>query len=116
MTTIGPETTADLFFQINWSSDHVIHTEAYSGLSVNFWRDMMPRRLYEQLMGARTGDQIQLQIHSKDLLPQDTSAGPITIKRRQVDACHLTDEPLHPRIGRFYPKGILPEAKWQKRF
>ncbi len=107
MTTIGPETTADLFFQINWSSEQAVHTEAYSGLSVNFWRDIIPRRLYDNLMGARTGDQIELQITSKELLPPGTKASPAIIKRAQFDSGRKLSEPLQPRLGRFYPKGLL---------
>jgi hypothetical protein len=109
MTTIGPETAADLFFQINWSSGQAIHTEAFSGMSVNFWRDIMPRRLYDRLMGSQTGDQIQIQLSSKDLLPQNTSPGPVTIKRMQFDPARVMNEPLEPRFGRFYPKGVLKD-------
>ena len=53
MNTIGSKSVADLFFQLNWSSAEVRHTDAYAGLSVNFWRDLLPRRLKSELANKR---------------------------------------------------------------
>ena len=110
MIVIGPETTADLFFQLDWSSGQAQHTEALSGFSVNFWRDILPRRLYEELMGAQTGDQVQLHLSSEELLAQNNWHASDTIERRQFDAQALFGEPLQPRMGRFYPKGVLKDV------
>ena len=60
MNRIDTDTTADLYFQLNWSSQGVQHGDAYSGHRVNFWRDILPEQLYENLMGRYTGDVIQI--------------------------------------------------------
>ena len=68
MSRIDIETTADLYFQLNWSSRDVRHTDAFSGYRVNFWRDILPERLNEELMGRQTGDLVHLQLTAQELL------------------------------------------------
>jgi hypothetical protein len=109
MNRIRPENNADLFFQINWSSKGANHTDAYSGLAVNFWRDILPSRLHEDLLGARTGDTIELTMPAAELFDACDQPKPLVIGRNQFDAGRVSDAALQPRTGRFYPKGILKD-------
>ncbi len=109
MHTISLDTTADLFFQINWSSPGVQHTDAYAGIQVNFWRDIMPGRPYENLQGKTPGDRVQLELLSDQLLEDADKQDLITIDRGQFDVQHIGKTALQPRTGRFYPKGLLKD-------
>lgn len=109
MNQIGPKNNADLFFQINWASTEADHTDAYAGLAVNFWRDILPSRLYEGLLGARTGDTIELAMPVSELYEACARSKPLVIDRHQFDPGRHRDAALQPRTGRFYPKGMLKD-------
>lgn len=109
MHTIGPDTTADLFFQINWNSPAVRHADACAGLRVNFWRDIIPRPIFENLQGKSTGDMIQLEMTSDHLLNADDRQDLRTINRNQFDANRIRRPAIEPASGRFYPKGVLKD-------
>ncbi len=109
MLTIRSDAIADMFFQINWSSSGVQHTEAYAGLQVNFWRDILPGRLSDHLQGKKPGDTVQLELQSDLLLGTTAKQDLRTIARRQFDARGFNNATLQPRPGRFYPKGLLKD-------
>jgi SAM-dependent methyltransferase/FKBP-type peptidyl-prolyl cis-trans isomerase 2 len=109
MQTIQADTTADLFFQINWDSSGVRHTDAYAGLQVNFWRDIVPGRLCAELQGKRPGDAVRLGLPSSELLDAAAKQDLKTIDRRQFDARRFHNTNMEPRTGRFYPKGLLKD-------
>ncbi len=109
MQTIQADTTADLYFQINWASSGVRHTDAYTGHQVNFWRDIMPGRLCAQLQGKKPGDAVQLGLPSDELLDAAGKQDLRTIDRRQFDARRFHNTNMEPRPGRFYPKGLLKD-------
>lgn len=109
METIGMHTTADLFFQIRWSSPEVHHTDAYAGRQVNLWRDMMPGPLYNDLLGKAPGDVVQLELEADQLMDSSDGRDLKTITRHQFDIKRIGMEHLQPRTGRFYPKGLLKD-------
>lgn len=110
MNRISSQTTADLFFQFNWSGDGVQHTDAFAGHRVNFWRDMMPQRLVEALMGKRSGDLVGLSISLDELLGVTSTREVRTIDHRQFDSSRISKTSYQARLGRFYPKGILADV------
>jgi len=109
MQKIKSDTSADLFFQINWSSPGARHSDAYAGIQVNFWRDIMPDRLYENLQGRTPGDMVQLELPSDEGLQDMDKQDVRTIDRRQFDTQRIHKAALQPRFGRFYPKGLLKD-------
>ena len=72
MVPIGPNTTADLFFQLTWHSPNVRHTDAYAGHAVNFWRDLLPRRVYADLMEHLPGDRLESGIVGVNIIDSGT--------------------------------------------
>jgi SAM-dependent methyltransferase len=109
MQTIKPDTTADLFFQINWSSPGARHSDAYAGIQVNFWRDILPGRLYENLQGRTPGDMVQFELPSDEVLEDFDKQDLRTIDRGQFDTQRIHKAALQPCRGRFYPKGLLKD-------
>ena len=108
MTRIGKDTLADLVFQLNWESACAHHSDTYAGQSVNLWRDMLPRQLYDRLLGKSQGESLQLSLSPQDLLEagfEDVR----TISQNQFDARHPGLPVLQPKSGRFYPKGLLKD-------
>ena len=107
MMTIGHETVSDLFYQIKWSDGETRHTDAYCGHMVNFWRDLLPNRLKEMLIGKRTGDQLKVDFDPGELFKNGEGTHLVTFNKNQFDPVRINVPGLTPRMGRFYPKGVL---------
>lgn len=107
MNRITPNSVADLIFKIKWESSGARHCEAYAAKKVNFWRDMLPEPLADELMGKLPGDQIGCNFDAGDLFKEDNSPQISYIKRHDFDPGRLALTHCIPRMGRFYPKGIL---------
>lgn len=110
MNRITTDTLADLFFQINWNSEGVKHTDAYAGRHVNIWRDHLPRRLYQTLLNKASGDQFTLDLAPGELMEGHHRSNLKLIKSDQFDTTRIGTEPKAPRMGRFYPKGALKDV------
>ena len=50
MNIITDDSLADIEFQLRWKSNEAEHNESFF-TKVNFWRDILPQGLYEQLQG-----------------------------------------------------------------
>jgi hypothetical protein len=109
MNRITSESVADLFFQLDWHSADAAHTECHAGRKVNFWRDLLPARLRTELMNKEPGDQVSLDFGPGELVPA-AHAGPLTLAGNQFDPLRVAQEPMTPRLGRFYPKGLLKDV------
>jgi SAM-dependent methyltransferase len=107
---IRPNTTVDLFFQLQWRSHGVVHTDNYSARSVNLWRDIVPRRLIKQLIGKHSGDSVQLSMSTGEMLDANLRSDMMEIEHRQFAPEQDAAPDLLPRSGRFYPKGILKDV------
>lgn len=110
MNRIRKNTTADLFFQLNWSSRDVVHTDAFSGHQANFWRDLLPPQINESLIGKQSGDMVNATLSTGDLLGNHGNCDFQTIRRKQFCGSRINRDDLRPRIGRFYPKGVLADV------
>lgn len=110
MIAIGPNAVADLYFQLNWTSGAIRHTDAYAGRKVNFWRDLLPRRLKDDLSGKKPGDRMERFFEPGDLFPAPNGPNPLRLSRHQFDPERIGEPGLLPRVGRFYPKGLLKDV------
>lgn len=107
---IEPHTTVDLFFQIHWRSDDGVHTDSYCAQQVSLWRDILPRPLKEKLMGRHPGDHVRLRLPAARLFDAERGSGLLEIKRSQFDPGSIVIPPPSPRLGRYYPKGVLKDV------
>jgi SAM-dependent methyltransferase len=110
MNTIGPHSMADLFFQIHWRSEGARHTDAYAARSVNFWRDILPTRLRDGLVGKLPGDRLVVEFHPGELFENGKSGPMVTYSRRRFEPARIGSTGLLPLAGRFYPKGVLKDV------
>jgi SAM-dependent methyltransferase len=99
----------DLYFQIHWHSDDGVHTDSYSAQQVSLWRDILPRPLMEKLLGRHSGDLVRLRLPAEMLFDTKARSGLVEIKRSQFDAGPIFTPPPRPRLGRYYPKGVLKD-------
>lgn len=110
MNQIQSNTTVDLFFQLNWRSHDVVHTDSYSARQVNLWRDILPCRLKERLIGKHSGDSVHLSMPTNGLWDSEARSDLIEIGQRQFSPILGNSSPLPPRLGRFYPRGVLKDV------
>ncbi len=110
MNRIEPNTTVDLFFQLNWRSNDVAHTDSYSARRVNLWRDILPHRLKDHLIGRHAGDSVRLSMSASELCGSNVRSDLMEIEHRQFAPVLAADAPFLPRMGRFYPRGVLKDV------
>jgi SAM-dependent methyltransferase len=110
MNSIGPDSISDLFFQIHWCSDGARHTDAYAARAVNFWRDILPRRLRSALERKRPGDRLTFEFAPNELFGNGKSGPVVAFSRNQFDPDRIGSAGLPPLAGRFYPKGVLKDV------
>lgn len=107
MTTIESNCLADLYFQLSWNSSDAHHNDAYVGRNVNFWRDLLPRRLMDRLWRLAPGDQLDMTFAPGESFSNGNARNLNTISKRQFDPAAIGADDILPRAGRFYPKGLL---------
>ena len=107
MERISPDSLVDIIFHLNWKSSVAAHTEGYQASRVNIWRDCLPEALLKAMTGKQAGDTIELKFEAGDIIPVFDEKKSFTIKNRQYDRRFSEKNLSRPRIGRFYPKGLL---------
>ncbi len=110
MRKIDQDSVADISFEMKWRSPQAAHTERYEAVKANFWRDIFPGNLYEELMGKSAGDRVQLSLEPGKGLPAYNPAKHFALARDRFDTKFVPETETLPRAGRFYPKGILRDV------
>jgi len=100
---IGPKTMATLDWRIHWSSEIAAHTEAYY-VPLNVWRelDLLPPPVARELRGRSPGTRVRVHFEAGELLPL---YDPDSLSDFSYNNFAAGQRP--PRLGRFYPKGLL---------
>ena len=111
MKRIDTDSKVDLLFQLKWKSGNVTHTDCFQANQANMWRDILPAGLGERLMGRQGGDDILLSFDSGQAVPAFEARQLMKIKRRQFNADRVGTHQANPRMGRFYPKGLLTDVR-----
>jgi SAM-dependent methyltransferase/FKBP-type peptidyl-prolyl cis-trans isomerase 2 len=107
MNTINSDSVVDLFFQLKWNSPKAIHTDCFQANNVNMWRDILPPALLEGLKGRSSGESLDLIFASGKAVPGFENRDLVQIKTKQFDTRQFGSLLTEPRVGRFYPKGVL---------
>ena len=104
---ITSDSMVDLIFILKWKSGDASHTDSYQASQVNIWRDFLPPALLDMLMNQEAGEQLQVPIEKKEAVAAFSSRNLFDIPRTQFDCKLKQDSVALPRLGRFYPKGML---------
>lgn len=98
---------ADIYFQMRWGSAGATHTEEYEAFNVNFWRDCLPKELYNKLGSKSFGRMVQVDFSPGSIVPKYDLQKTFEIKEVQFNRRFVPNREIKPRMGRFYPKGLL---------
>lgn len=95
----------DLVWQLRWSRDGLAHTEELFS-RFNIWRDLdlCPAPLIQALPGKKTGEVLHWHFAAGDLFPAYDPA-----QRQSFPLTSFARGMAAPRVGRFYPRGLLRE-------
>ena len=97
---------AAITFTIDWDSGVAHHTDRYHGQRINFWRDCFPKAIGSELLNRLPGDRIERRFPAGDIVPAFDPKKAFSISPGQFTT-KGPDGTIHPRQGRFYPKGLL---------
>src|SRR5512143_3142378 len=105
--TITSLNIASLQFMLSWRSSHAAHNDVLFGRKVNFWSDIFPKYLYDTLIGRAAGEEFSCTSREVSLAPPFDPDNTFPVDQWQFDRRFACPAVIKPRLGRFYPKGIL---------
>jgi SAM-dependent methyltransferase len=110
LNKINSESIVDIIFHLKWKSECAVHTDGYQASRVNIWRDLLPPSLLAGITGKQAGEQVEIDLDSKDVLPAFEEKNLFQIKSSQFGPRRALSTSARPGVGRFYPKGMLRDV------
>ncbi len=107
MARIHEQSLISLEVELTWQSPEARHTERYLARRVNLWRDLLPPRMHQALLGKTKGDVIRLEYPSGQALPAFDSKLVHHVPRSQFTQRQINGREIAPLKGRFYPRGMF---------
>ena len=107
MKRIDTESLANVKFEMQWKSLRATHTEIYEARGLNMWRDCIPETLFKELVGKTVGDMVTTHFDPGFITSGYDPRKTFAVKLSQFNQGFIPDKIVKPRIGRFYPKGLL---------
>lgn len=98
---------ASLEMTLQWQSTDAMHYEQQFFERINFWRDVFPGNLAEQLDAATPGAPVSLEVGAEDLAIDFNPAEIRTIKSAHFRPDLAKAINIQPHVGRFYPRHFL---------
>ena len=98
---------ATLEFVLRWSDGRAEHEERYLARRVNVWRDIFPPGLVERLEGKVQGESVVCEYGVGTLVPGHSERNLAELPLEAFIPRTLNGREILPRIGRFYPLGML---------
>ena len=107
MRRLYDDALATMDFSLTWQHGGIRHTDALHAPRVNFWRDLLPPGLCEQLAGEPGRRSFTFDYPAGQALPPRTPSLVHRVSPEQVRRDRFPGITIEPRYGRFYPRGIL---------
>jgi SAM-dependent methyltransferase len=104
---IDSKTKTDLALNLSWQSQEAAHTEQYYVPKANWWRDIFPPSVLENVIGRCSGEECLFSFKAGEITP---AYNPTLVKELPLTSfrqLRLAGMQIYPRIGRFYPGGLL---------
>lgn len=98
---------AAMEFRLSWEHNGIRHTDGRYAPRVNFWRDILPPGLGEAIARAPETGRIDLELNPGALLPALKTSDVVRVPVNAVEKRRVAGAEITPRLGRFYPRGIL---------
>lgn len=94
-------------FTLSWSSGTMIHLERYYADPVSSWRDVLDDGLVSGLLGRGTGACAEVAIGAGRFHTPRDERRVVRVRPAQFQGLDGAGNPLVPRVGRYYPEGLL---------
>jgi SAM-dependent methyltransferase len=104
---ITADSVVDLILHLKWKSGAAVHTDGYQASRVNLWRDLLPPVLLDVLMNKEAGERLQVPLEDGEAVATLSPRNLFDIQSSQFDRRFNQGTVTGPRLGRFYPKGML---------
>jgi SAM-dependent methyltransferase len=110
MNHISPEALASIEFRVSFEHEGVRHTDCRYAPRVNLWRDLLPRKLYNGLMGKQRGDRVVIDFQPEEIVAPRDRKKIFEVPHHRLDESLMARFSIQPRFGRFYPCGLLKDV------
>lgn len=97
---------ASIEFSLFWESEQAKHTDRYFAPKIDFWRDIFPARMKQDMLALREGETCRETFPEGVLVPPHEDGKVFEFDERGF--CHRTPDGrgIIPERGRFYPSGF----------
>jgi len=107
MTALDINSLAAMEFELNWQSAEANHSELYYAPNVNMWRDIFPAAVEKEIIGCRKRQTFTFEFAPGVVVPAFSPGKVLDLSPGQFSSIHVSGHKLAPRVGRFYPAGLL---------
>ena len=97
--------SADCFVQ--WHSADAMHTDRQFFGKIDFWRDILPGNLAQQLLDSGPGVGVEVELAPGECIPAADAGAVQAVQKRAVGTAFGIRRLPGPFKGRFYPRGLL---------
>ena len=94
-------------FTLSWSSGTMTHLERYYADPVSTWRDVLDDGLAAGLLGRGAGACAEVAIGAGRFHTPRDERRVVRVRPAQFQGLDGAGNPLLPRVGRYYPEGLL---------
>ncbi len=94
-------------FRLRWEENGIRHNDCRHAQRVNFWRDILPPGLCEAIARGPGTGKIDVELNAGALLPAFKESDLHRVPLDAVETRRVAGVEIRPRLGRFYPRGIL---------
>ncbi|MFO7707472.1 MAG: methyltransferase domain-containing protein [Desulfobacterales bacterium] len=98
---------AAMEFRLSWEHNGIRHTDGRYAQRVNFWRDILPPGLCEAAARRPGAGKVDIELDAGALLPAFKESNVHRVPLDAVETRRVSEVEIMPRLGRFYPRGIL---------
>jgi SAM-dependent methyltransferase len=107
MKRLENNSLAAMEFELNWQSAEASHRELYHAQNVNMWRDIFPADVEQEILGSREDETLAFAFKPGVIVPKYSASKVLDLAPEQFGGIHVSGHKLAPRLGRFYPSGLL---------
>ena len=106
----GSRAMTRMRLDIDWTSTVARHRDGFVASRINLWRDLFPPELDPQILDKPVGHRAAHGFDAGELIAPWQDGLLLRIRSERFDRRFTGRGLVHPRTGRFYPKGILAQV------
>lgn len=107
MEKINPDALANIHFHLTYPDANAVHRHIVYARRVNFWRDLLPPKLTQPLVGRSDGESVIAEFDPGEAVAAYDEHRRLHLRPGQFSGVAPSGYPVDLREGRYYPKGVL---------